>query len=111
LAELNLRAQQRNNGLQIDYDLKGNPAGEQLIIAVVQKHAVSKVNAGENKGRTLSHVQIVRDLQTFDLKSARKGSQNIAIGFNTNDWEIIGFIQNADSGVITAAARTSVITL
>lgn len=104
---LDIKAQQQNGGLKLEYNVKGKTKGNQLVIAVVQKHAVSKVSAGENEGRVLSHVQIVCGLQTFDLKP--NGAQNIQLpaGFNQNDWEIIGLIQNADSGVITSAAKAS----
>ncbi len=104
---LNIKAQQQNGSLKLDYEVRGKTKGDQLVIAVVQKHAVSKVNAGENEGRVLSHVQIVRNLQTFDLN--QNGTQNIELpaGFNSNEWEVIGLIQNADTGVITAAAKAS----
>lgn len=105
---LNIKAQQQNGGLKLDYEIKGKTNGNQLVIAVVQKHAVSKVNAGENEGRVLSHVQIVRSLQTFDLKQSGIQSIQLPAEFNQNDWEIIGLIQNADTGVITAAARTEI---
>jgi len=102
---LEIKAQQQNGGVKLAYEVKGKANSGQLIIAVVQKHAVSKVNAGENEGRVLSHVQIVHSQQTFDLKQA--GTQNIQLpaGFNPTDWEIIGLIQNADTGLITAATK------
>lgn len=102
---LEIKAQQQNGGVKLAYEVKGKANGDQLVIAVVQKHAISKVNAGENEGHVLSHVQIVHSLQTFDLKQA--GTQNIQLpaGLNPNDWEIIGLIQNADTGLITAATK------
>lgn len=79
-----------------------------LQLAVVEKSATSKVAAGENGGRTLEHVQIVRRLQQVDLKG-EAGSANIALpdGFNAKAWEIIGFLQNKSSGAVTGAARAS----
>jgi hypothetical protein len=55
----------------------------------------------------LSHVQIVRKLQTEPLSTTGVGSSLITLpeGFNTQDWEVIGFIQDQDTGAIVAAAR------
>lgn len=104
---LNIKAQQESGVLKLDYEVKGKTNGDQLVIALVQKNATSKVNAGENQGRVLSHVQIVRDLQTFDLKQNGRQSIQLPSGFNTNEWEIIGLIQNTETGVISAAAKAS----
>ncbi|MBV8388310.1 MAG: DUF1223 domain-containing protein, partial [Mucilaginibacter sp.] len=97
----------QNSTLKLDYEAKGKSDGNQLLIALVQKHAVNKVNAGENEGRVLSHVQIVRSLQTFQLNQKGTHDLQLPAGFNPNDWEVIGLIQNTDTGIITAAARAS----
>jgi hypothetical protein len=64
------------------------------------------VERGENAGLTLSHSQIVRNLYKFDLTS-NKGSVKIDVpeGFDRQDWEVIGMVQDPASGVITAAGR------
>jgi hypothetical protein len=94
-------------GIDLDYQLTGNTGNGQLLIALVQKHAVSNVKAGENEGRTLSHAEIVRQLYARDLPAANQGTEHVHLptGFNTKDWEIIGIIQNTNTGVITAATR------
>jgi len=77
-----------------------------LELAILQKNAQTKVQSGENSGRTLSHVQIVRKLQSVPLKG-KEGTVNVALpnGFNTQGWEIIGFLQNTANGTITGASR------
>jgi hypothetical protein len=54
--------------LMINYEIEGNVEDAQLMIAVIQKHAVSYVKGGENKGKTLFHPQIVRDFRTLLLR-------------------------------------------
>lgn len=107
---LNLRAQQKPKGINIHYQLAGQPTQGQLVVALVQKHAVNKVKAGENQGRTLNHAQIVRQLHTFSLSPRGQGDEAIALPkeFDSQNWELIGFIQNPDTGEILAAAKTSV---
>ncbi len=109
-SELILQARQTGSALHMTYEVEGRPVRGNLVVALVQKHAVSQIKAGENDGRTLTHVQIVREFQTFALNPQGQGTKDISIPteFNTNDWEIIGFIQNPDTGEITAAAKTLV---
>ncbi len=84
----------------------GNADNAVLEIAVLQKNATTKVERGENSGRTLSHVQIVRKLKSVTLPS-NSGSIDVALprGYNTREWEIIGFLQNRQNGNILSACR------
>lgn len=106
---LNLQVQQKDSCLNIQYQLTGKPSEGQLVIAVVQKHAVSRVKAGENEGHTLSHAQIVRSLSTFHIAPQRQGNESIAlpVGFDTQNWELIGLIQNPETGEILSASRAA----
>ena len=94
------------NKTSITYSTEGTDKNTVLLIALVQKNAQTKVERGENQGRTLSHVQIVRKLQKVDL-SGSSGSVNVSLpnGFDGASWEIIGILQNTSTGEITAAAR------
>lgn len=107
---LTLKAQQQAGKLNIQYQLGTKPAQGQLTIAIVQKHAVSKVKAGENEGRTLSHAQIVRSLSTFIITEQAQGQESIMLplGFDAQNWEVIGMLQNPETGKILSASRASV---
>jgi hypothetical protein len=93
-------------GANLKYNTEGTDKNSVLLIAVLQKNAQTKVERGENSGRTLSHVQIVRKLQRVAL-SANSGVVNVSLpaGFNSQNWEIIGFLQNTLNGAITGATR------
>lgn len=108
---LTLHAKQQNGSITVDYDAKGDVAGKQLLLALVQKHAVSKVARGENEGRTLHHAQIVRNLYTFNINPSKQGVQQLPLpaDFNAGGWEIIGLLQDTQTGVITGAARASTV--
>ena len=110
---LNLNAEQQGNKFKVSYRANGAPSGSQILLAVVQKHAVSKVSKGENEGRTLSHVQIVHNLYAFNLTASKQGSQQIEIpaAYNTNGWEVIGLLQDPQTGVINGAARATIAAL
>jgi hypothetical protein len=91
----------------------GHPAGKRLAVqvAVVERSAVTQVKAGENNGRTLSHVQIVRNFQTaaFGSDGAVSGDGLIwPTGLDPHQTEVIAFVQDQDNGKIVAAARSDI---
>jgi hypothetical protein len=79
-----------------------------LLVAIVQRSATSQVKAGENSGRTLSHVQIVRQLQTAKVNAGGSGAGSLPLpaGIGAPDEEIIAFLQDNDNGHIIAATRS-----
>ena len=81
-----------------------------LAVALVQRSAVTQVKAGENGGKTLSHVQIVRSFQTVQLddKGNTSGQLDLPSGVDPADAEIIVFLQDQDNGNILAATRAAV---
>lgn len=93
----------------VEYQVTGAQKGSDLVIAIVRKEAQSKVARGENAGRSLSHVQIVSALQVEPIKT--KGSTKVKLpkGFDTDNWEVLGLIQNHNNGSISAAARADLI--
>jgi hypothetical protein len=95
-----------SNNATLQYHIIGSLQNNSLILAVVQKHATTQVKAGENGGRTLSHINIVRQLQSVNIKSDT-GNAEISLpgGFNTKDWTIIGFVQNTRNGAIQAVQQ------
>jgi hypothetical protein len=105
---LDLQITQNNRTLTVTYQATGKTSGTQLQLALVQKHATNKILRGENEGRTLTHAQIVRSLTTVSLKGSPQGTKvmEAPADFNTQDWEVVGFVQNMYNGAVTAATRT-----
>ncbi len=107
LASLSLEASQNENSLSVNYNVEGTSRNSRLLLAVVQKEAKSNVKRGENANRVLSHYQIVRNLQSVDLNKAKKGTTSIHLpkNYNAQDFEIIGFVQDMNSGVILGVKK------
>jgi hypothetical protein len=97
-----------NNSIALQYHTEATSNNTSLVLALVEKAAQSKVKSGENSGRTLSHVQIVRQLQKISLNGKADGNGNIAIpqGLDTKGLELVGFLQNQSNGQIVAASRS-----
>ncbi|WP_162147690.1 DUF1223 domain-containing protein [Flavobacterium limnosediminis] len=77
-----------------------------LLVALIQKEDSTRIKRGENWGRFLHHVQIVRQAKAVKLYN-NQGTTKIykPDGFNTKNWEVIGLIQNDSTGVINAASK------
>ena len=95
----------------LSYKIHGTTGPVKLMVAVVQRRAVSKVTRGENAGRVLIHAAIVRDLQTLSVGSHTNGRLNIKLPvyFDRKADDIVSFLQNPRTGRIIAAGRANII--
>ncbi|MCC9630600.1 DUF1223 domain-containing protein [Blastopirellula sp. JC732] len=77
-----------------------------LQLALVQKQASRDVTAGENNGRTLSHVNVVRKLQTVATPAA-KGQAQLPLPLQAKlaDYHLIAFVQSGADLKIGAATQ------
>jgi len=107
-AQLALAVSVDGKQAHIKYSTDAADKNTVLQLAVLEKNATSKVERGENQGRTLAHVQIVRKLQQVDL-AGNSGTASIALpqNFDQKSWEVIGFLQNKTSGAISGAAKAT----
>lgn len=110
-ADLSLTTQKTGNRLKVAYQAKGNEPNEDLVLALVQKNGRTDAKRGENVGRTLSHIQIVRKISIVSLRDAKSGSANLVIpkSLDTAQWEVIGLLQNRKTGAISAVNNIKVI--
>jgi hypothetical protein len=108
---LRLNSTIKNGQIDVRYETDGFQKQSDLTIALVQKSGHSQVKAGENSGRTLTHVQIVRKLAVETLR-ADTGELSLAQpkDYNEHEWELIGFVQNKTNGTILSAARSELTT-
>ena len=107
-ANLDLTAKTTKDSLEIHYTTNLLQKDTNLFVVIIQKQAISKVFRGENQGATLRHVQIVKQLNSFQLN---KKEGNVKIlkpnNFNSKDFEIIGFIQNSVKGKISISTKAA----
>lgn len=108
LVNINLETTQKDANLSVSYNVEGTSKNSRLFIAVVQNSAKSNVKRGENAHRILSHYQIVHELQSVNLNKVKKGITSVHLpkNFNKQDFEIIGFVQDMNSGVILGVKRS-----
>lgn len=105
---LDIEASVGNNQAKVQYKSANIPRDVDLVVSLIQKAAETSVKGGENSGRKLAHVQIVRK-QIVQVLSSNSGSIIITLppDFSDNEWEVIGFIQNKSNGNILCAAKST----
>jgi hypothetical protein len=98
-----------NTAVSVQYTTNADDKNN-LHIALVQMQAVTNVRRGENSGRTLSHINIVRDFKTVDLAKEKTGnvSFNIPKSLTADQFKIIAFTQDKMNYHITGAASLAI---
>lgn len=102
-----LQGRQQGQLMHVNYAVTGNAGADRLLVAVVQKQAISQVKRGENGGRTLKHAQIVQQFYDFKIARNNQGTVEVPVpaAFNAQEWEVIGWLQQPQTGAIHAATR------
>jgi len=94
--------------VQVTY--KNNVTESTMVnIALVQKKVQTKVKRGENEGRILRQINIVRDFKTIH-NGRREGTANLVLpnGLAANECEVIVYLQQVKTRGITAVAATTI---
>jgi hypothetical protein len=94
-----------NNHIQVNYQLI-EKTNAKMNIALVQLHVSSDIKRGENEGRHLDHVNVVRDFKVLNTEGLT-GSADIEIpaGLAKSDCKIIAYLQNPVSMEVSGVAE------
>lgn len=108
-AKVDLSAKVSEKEINVNFKTVETHSQNKLLVTLVEKKSSTNVQKGENEGRHLIHWQIVHQQNQISLKNSTEGTTSFKIpkNFNTNDWEIIGMIQNVKSGEILGSAKAS----
>jgi hypothetical protein len=99
---VSVTASKAYNTVNINYNIDGN--SEVLLnLALIQPEATTDVKRGENGGRILHHVNIVRSLKTIDAKGKGVVTIEIPEGLTNTPLQLIAYIQNSESFKILGA--------
>jgi hypothetical protein len=99
--KLGIRLTSEEAGVRIEIDPAVKSAD--VMLALVDDSGTSQVGAGENKGRTLHHVAILRSLRKIgSLKHGTAFAQTIPVPAGTG--RVIVFVQDGTAGKVYGAA-------
>jgi len=103
-----VKVQILRTGSQIHVEVEAGPHQGDVYLAVAQNSTSSHVLHGENKGRSLHHVAVVRRLDQIGKWTGRTPfAKDVAIGDPASGNRLIVFVQDAGSGRILGAAMAS----
>jgi hypothetical protein len=94
--------------VQVDAPRKAGKHDVRLMLALAENSAISDVRRGENRGRTLSHVAVVRSLVDFGkIDPSGNLSADVPLTGELAKWEgkrLVAFVQSPQYGRIQGAA-------
>ena len=89
----------------------GAPRGATVFMALARDHQQSQVQRGENAGRLLRHVAVVKTLEAvgkIDAQGTFSRDESLRLDVTANvPWRIVSFIQDANSKQVLGVAMTT----
>jgi hypothetical protein len=101
-----IEVRRNGNGLHIAVKLPQHH-GAEVFLAAVDDPPPARVARGENAGRTLAHVRVVRELKQLARVGGTTWSADVALDDRLARLRLIAFVQEQSSGHILAAATAS----
>jgi hypothetical protein len=114
--QLQLEVRSDAQRVSVHFELGAPPiAASVLRIALVEAEAIDTVKAGENAGRVLHHVHVVRAFETMPLASDSKGDVSLVWPADFGPAQraassVVVYVQQRDNMEIIAASSASVST-
>lgn len=96
--------------ITVGWKTTGASLNDRLQVALLQLHAVTQVKNGENRGRLLQHINVVREFKTLEPGDKKEGVIRLKLpeGLSPADIQITVFIQDKNTKRIKAAASAYV---
>jgi hypothetical protein len=102
-SQLSIQTERRDNTVKLTYHT--NEQDAVLNVALVQPDAIVSVKRGENSGRTLHHVNIVRAFRTTDASENGYLTFTILKELDNDTLQLIAFTQSKTNQQIRAAIQ------
>ena len=98
-----LTAQRTGNTLHLEAKLPAH-SGAEILLASVDDPPAARVARGENAGRTLTHVRVVRELRHVGRTDQLAWSGDVDLGARAARLRLVAFVQERSSGRVLASA-------
>ena len=98
-----ITARRRGNLLHLEATLPPH-SGAEVLLAAVEDPPPGRVSRGENAGRTLAHVRVVRKLSRIGRVEQAAWSGDVDLEARVASLRLVAFVQERTSGRILASA-------
>ncbi len=92
--------------VELNYIIDAKAKNKDLVVNLVQKSVSTHVKSGENGGRTLAHVNVVRYYMVVNINDT---NQNVKIdlpnGMKKDDFDVIAFVQEKNKGAVLGVSE------
>ena len=107
-ATISVECAMQNGIINAQWKVEGLGKGDQVQVALVQNSGEQDVSRGENANRKLSHVNIVRQLETVS-NPAGEGATELSVpeGFAADKFHVVAFVQSLTG--VKAAGKGSIV--
>jgi len=104
--EVVMKAEKTAGGLTVAYRVRDAPEDAVLNVALVERSVTTRVERGENAGRTLRHANVVRAFGTASLSKSNSASIDLTPpeSLEPANALLIGFVQDQKTMVIAGAS-------
>ena len=103
--EINAQWSSDKSNVSVEYQLPELLPSTILNVALVQDEAKNEIPRGENAGRELAHVQVVRQFKTIPLKSnSGTATLKVPAALSSDELSVVAYVQDARSMAILGAS-------
>ncbi len=100
-----ISAQRKGKRIAVTYQLDEAPANTRVTGLLIQPEATSSINRGENRGRELHHVNVVRAMQHQEAALSGALALEVPEGLEATDLKVVLLVQDTRSQAILGVAR------
>ena len=98
-----------NNDVDIQYSINKTSSNQQLVVALVQTHASTSIQRGENSGVQLEGYNVVRDFTILPVHSANGNvSLKLPADMKKENASVVLFIQDIASKKVVSVTQVNV---
>lgn len=98
-----ITARRQGNALHLEAKLPPH-SGAEVLLAAVDDPPPGRIARGENAGRTLSHVRVVRDLRRIGRADQGAWSGDVNLEPQASKLRLVAFVQERSTGHVLASA-------
>jgi hypothetical protein len=110
LSDIKLETKNEGSTIVADWKIEGLQSNDLVNVALVQDYAEDRVENGENGGRTLKHVNVVREFKVINpAKEQDSLSFTIPKGVDAENLHVVAYLQSPMDASIHAAASSEVV--